>query len=100
MVNFGLGIFLAGIAGVLAAGMLGLNPTSGNALLMPAFVTVIIGGMGSLVGSIVGGLLIGVVFSMVTLYFPAANEVSMYLLMALVLLVRPRGLFGEEGLFG
>jgi len=100
MVNFGLGIFLAGVAGVLAAGMLGLNPTSGNALLMPAFVTVIIGGMGSLIGSIVGGLLIGIVFSVVTLYFPAANEVSMYLLMALVLLIRPRGLFGEEGLFG
>src|ERR1700716_1197612 len=53
MINFGLGIFLAGIAGVLAAGMLGLSPTSGNQLLMPAFVTVIIGGMGSLFGSIV-----------------------------------------------
>lgn len=100
MVNFGLGIFLAGIAGVLAAGMLGLNPTSGNALLMPAFVTVIIGGMGSLFGSIAGGILIGLAISLTTLYIPAASEVSMYLLMAIVLLVRPRGLFGEEGLFG
>ena len=99
-INFGLGIFLAGIAGVLAAGMLGLSPTSGNALLMPAFVTVIIGGMGSLFGSIVGGLLIGVAISMTTLFVPAASEVSMYVLMAVVLLVRPRGLFGEEGLFG
>jgi branched-chain amino acid transport system permease protein len=99
-VNFGLGIFLAGIAGVLAAGMLGLNPTSGNALLMPAFVTVIIGGMGSLFGSIVGGLLIGIAISMTTLFIPAASEVSMYILMAIVLLVRPRGLFGEEGIFG
>ncbi|HZO94216.1 MAG TPA: branched-chain amino acid ABC transporter permease [Candidatus Baltobacteraceae bacterium] len=99
-VNFGLGIFLAGIAGVLAAGMLGLSPTSGNALLMPAFVTVIIGGMGSLFGSIVGGLLIGVAISMTTLFVPAASEVSMYVLMAVVLLVRPRGLFGEEGIFG
>ena len=99
-VNFALGIFLAGIAGVLAAGMLGLSPTSGNALLMPAFVTVIIGGMGSLFGSIAGGLLIGVAISLTTLWIPAASEVAMYVLMAIVLMVRPRGLFGEEGLFG
>lgn len=99
-VNFGLGIFLAGIAGVLAGGMLGLAPTSGNNLLMPAFVTVIIGGMGSLFGSIVGGLLIGLTVSLTTLWIPAASEVSMYILMAAVLLVRPRGLFGEEGIFG
>jgi branched-chain amino acid transport system permease protein len=99
-VNFGLGIFLAGIAGVLAGGMLGLSPTSGNALLMPAFVTVIIGGMGSLFGSIVGGLLVGVAISLTTLWIPAASEVSMYILMAVVLLIRPRGLFGEEGIFG
>jgi len=100
MVNFGLGILLAGIAGVLAAGMLGLSPTSGNQLLMPAFVTVIIGGMGSLFGCIVGGLLIGVTTSMTTAFAPAASEVSMYVLMALVLMIRPRGLFGEEGIFG
>jgi branched-chain amino acid transport system permease protein len=99
-VNFGLGIFLAGIAGVLAGGMLGLAPTSGNALLMPAFVTVIIGGMGSLFGSIVGGLLVGVAISLTTLWIPAASEVAMYILMAVVLLIRPRGLFGEEGIFG
>jgi branched-chain amino acid transport system permease protein len=99
-VNFGLGILLAGIAGVLAGGMLGLNPQSGNALLMPAFVAVIIGGMGSLFGSIVGGVLIGLAISMTTLFIPAASEVSMYILMALVLMVRPRGLFGEEGIFG
>jgi branched-chain amino acid transport system permease protein len=99
-VNFGLGIFLAGIAGVLASGMLGLSPTTGNTLLMPAFVTVIIGGMGSLFGSIVAGILIGLTISMTTLFLPAASEVSMYILMALVLVIRPRGLFGEEGLFG
>lgn len=100
MVNFGLGIFLAGVAGVLAAGMLGLSPTSGNSLLMPAFVTVIIGGMGSLFGSIAGGLIVGMAISLTTLFIPAASEVSMYIIMALVLLVRPRGLFGEEGIFG
>jgi len=100
MVNFGLGIFLAGIAGVLAGALLGLNPTSGNQLLMPAFVTVIIGGMGSLFGSIVGGLIVGLTISLTTLFIPAASEVSMYVVMAVVLSIRPRGLFGEETLFG
>ncbi|MGA3037071.1 MAG: branched-chain amino acid ABC transporter permease [Vulcanimicrobiaceae bacterium] len=99
MINFGIGILLAGIAGVLAAGLLGLNPTSGNALLMPAFICVIIGGMGSLFGSIAGGILIGVVIALTTLYIPAASEVSMYVLMAVVISIRPRGFFGEEGLF-
>src|SRR5579863_931804 len=100
MINFGIGILLAGIAGVLSAVLLGLNPTSGNALLMPAFICVIIGGMGSLLGSIAGGILIGVVIALTTLYIPAASEVSMYILMAIVISIRPRGLFGEEGLFG
>ncbi|HXP94896.1 MAG TPA: branched-chain amino acid ABC transporter permease [Candidatus Binatia bacterium] len=100
MVNFGLGIFLAGLAGVLAAVMFQLSPTTGNQLLMPAFVTVIVGGMGSLYGALAGGILIGLAISLVTLYIPAASEVAMYILMAIVLLVRPRGLFGEEGIFG
>ncbi len=100
MINFGLGILIAGIAGVLAAGLLGLNPQSGNALLMPAFVTVIVGGMGSIFGAVAGGLLIGLTISVTTLYIPAANEIAMYVLMAVILLIRPRGLFGEEGIFG
>jgi len=100
MMNFGLGILLAGVAGVLASGMLGLNPQTGNALLMPAFVTVIVGGMGSLFGAVAGGMLIGLTISVVTLYIPAASEIAMYVLMAVILLVRPRGLFGEEGIFG
>jgi len=98
--NFAIGILLAGVAGVFAAGLLGLLPTMGNELLMPAFITVVIGGMGSLAGSIVGGLLLGIAVSVATLYVPAASELVLYLLMAVVLLIRPRGLFGEEGLFG
>ena len=100
MVNFALGILLAGIAGVLAGALLGQYPTAGNALLMPAFVTVIIGGMGSLFGSVIGGILVGLVYALTTYFVPAASEVSMYVLMAIVLSLRPRGLFGEEGLFG
>jgi branched-chain amino acid transport system permease protein len=100
MINFALGILVAGIAGVLAAGMLGLSPQSGNALLMPAFVTVIVGGMGSLLGAVAGGLLIGLTISLTTLFAPAFSEIAMYILMAVILMIRPRGLFGEEGIFG
>ena len=97
--NFGLGIYLAGLAGVLAAGMLGLQPTIGSTLLMPSFVAIIIGGLGSLPGTLLGGLLIGVASGMTTVFFPSASEAVIYVMMALVLLVRPRGLLGEEGRF-
>ena len=97
--NFGLGIYLAGLAGVLAAGMLGLQPTIGTDLIMPSFVAVIIGGLGSLPGTLLGGLLIGIASGVTTMFFPSATEAVMYVLMGLVLLVRPRGLLGEEGRF-
>jgi len=95
--NFGLGIYLAGLAGVLAAGMLGLQPTMGTALIMPSFIAIIVGGIGSLAGTLFGGLLIGVASGVTTVYFPSASEAVMYIMMGLVLLVRPRGLLGEEG---
>ena len=95
--NFALGIYLAGLAGVLAAGMLGLQPTIGLSLIMPSFVAIIVGGLGSLPGTLVGGLLIGIASGMTTVFFPAATEAVMYVMMALVLLVRPRGLLGEQG---
>jgi branched-chain amino acid transport system permease protein len=97
--NFGLGIYLAGLAGVLAAGMLGLQPTIGSTLIMPSFVAIIIGGLGSLPGTLLGGLLIGVASGVTTVFFPSASEAVIYVLMGLVLLVRPRGLLGEEGRF-
>lgn len=95
--NFGLGIYLAGLAGVLAAGMLGLQPTIGTSLIMPSFVAIIVGGLGSLPGTLLGGMLIGVASGVTTVYFPSATEAVMYVMMGLVLLVRPRGLLGEEG---
>jgi branched-chain amino acid transport system permease protein len=97
--NFGLGIYLAGLAGVLAAGMLGLQPVIGFSLIMPSFVTIIIGGLGSLPGTLLGGLLIGVASGVTTVFFPSATEAVIYVMMGLVLLVRPRGLLGEEGRF-
>jgi branched-chain amino acid transport system permease protein len=96
--NFGLGIFLAGLSGVLAGGQLGLIPTMGSTLLMPSFIAIIVGGVGSLPGTLVGGLLIGVAAGVTTVFWPSASEAVMYVLMGVVLLVRPRGLFGEEGM--
>ncbi|MBV8567430.1 MAG: branched-chain amino acid ABC transporter permease [Methylobacteriaceae bacterium] len=96
-VNFGLGVYLAGLAGVLAAGQLGLQPTIGTSLIMPSFVAIIVGGLGSLPGTLLGGILIGVASGITSVYFASATEAVIYVMMALVLLVRPRGLLGEEG---
>ncbi|MGA9764617.1 MAG: branched-chain amino acid ABC transporter permease [Rhodomicrobium sp.] len=97
--NFGLGIYLAGFAGVLAAGQLGLEPTIGGSLIMPSFVAIIVGGLGSLPGTLLGGVLIGVASALTSVFYPSASEAVIYVIMALVLLVRPRGLFGQEGRF-
>jgi branched-chain amino acid transport system permease protein len=97
--NFGLGIYLAGLAGVLAAGMLGLQPNIGDSLIMPSFIAIIVGGLGSLPGTLLGGLLIGVASGVTSVFFPSASEAVIYVMMAAVLIVRPRGLLGEEGRF-
>ncbi|MGB7756633.1 MAG: branched-chain amino acid ABC transporter permease [Salinisphaera sp.] len=97
-INFGVGILFAGLAGVLAAGRLGLTPTMGASLIMPSFVAIIVGGVGSLLGSLLGGIIIGVAAGVVTTYYPAASDVVIYLIMGIVLVVRPRGLLGQEGL--
>jgi len=91
-----LGVGLAGLAGVLLAPIAGVHPAMGAEILTAAFVVVVIGGLGSFWGVIIAALLVGVVRG-VTIYFnPSWGEASMYLLMALVLLVRPRGLLGER----
>ncbi|BDC44681.1 branched-chain amino acid ABC transporter permease [Paraburkholderia terrae] len=95
--NFAVGIFLAGLAGVLAAGMLGLEPTIGDSLIMPSFVAIIVGGLGSLPGTLLGGILIGAASGLTAVFFPSATEAVIYVIMGLVLMVRPRGLLGEEG---
>jgi len=96
--NFGLGIYLAGLSGVLAAGQLSLSPTMGDDILMPSFIAIIVGGVGSLTGTLVGGLIIGVAAAITTVFFPTASEAVIYVIMAVVLLIRPRGLMGEEGM--
>jgi len=96
--NFAVGCLLAGLSGVLAAGQIGLNPNMGDDLLMPSFIAIIVGGVGSLAGTLFGGLLIGVAAALTTVVYPAASEAVIYVIMAVVLLLRPRGLMGEEGM--
>ena len=97
--NFAVGCFFAGLAGVLASGVLGLTPPMGDSLLMPSFVAVIVGGVGSLTGAVLGGLLIGVAAGITATYYPAASEAVIYFIMLVVLVIRPRGLLGEESVF-
>ena len=95
---FGLGIALAGLAGVLAGPMRGVYAEMGVEIIIECFVVVVVGGMGSLAGAVVAGLLIGEIVSLTTFFAPKLAEIVVFLVMAVVLLVRPSGLFGEAGL--
>jgi branched-chain amino acid transport system permease protein len=97
---FGLGTAIAGLSGVLAAPTRAVNPEMGIHVLAEAFVVTVVGGMGSLPGAVIAGLLVGIVFSMTALLAPAYAEMSIFVLMALVLLVRPQGFFGKAGALG
>jgi branched-chain amino acid transport system permease protein len=95
---FAIGTGIAGLAGYLAAPIQGIAPEMGGNVLIVAFVVTVVGGMGSLTGAIVAGLLIGVVESLTAFMYPEAAKASMFVIMAVVLLVRPMGLFGRSGL--
>ena len=97
---FGLGTAIAGLSGVLAAPIRAVTPEMGIPVLIESFVVTVVGGMGSLAGAVVAGLLVGVVYSLTSLYAPALSELSIFALMALVLLFRPQGLMGRAGLMG
>jgi branched-chain amino acid transport system permease protein len=92
----GLAVGLAALAGVLMAAITGVHPAMGADILTASFVVVVIGGLGSFWGVVLAALIIGVVRGLTVYFFPPAAEASMYLLMLLVLLFRPRGLFGER----
>jgi len=91
---FGLSMAIAGFSGVLAAPMRGVEPYMGWLILGICFAVVIIGGMGSFIGAILGGLIVGLSQSLVTLVMPSASIVVIFVVMAVILLVRPRGLMG------
>lgn len=98
LVIFAVGAAIAGLAGLLAAPLRGVSPEMGVPILIEAFVITVVGGMGSLGGAIVAGLLVGVVVSFTTLFKPEFAEFSMFALMAIMLIVKPNGLFGRKGL--
>jgi len=95
---FGIGTAIAGLSGVLAAPTRAVNPEMGISVLAESFVVTVVGGMGSLPGAVVAGLLVGVVFSMTSLFAPDLAELSIFVLMAVVLLIKPQGFFGKAGL--
>jgi len=94
-VTYGLGVALAAFAGVLAAPIFRVNPTMGDDMIIIVFAVVVIGGMGSIMGSIVTGFALGLVEGLTKVLYPPASSTVVFALMALVLLVRPAGLFGK-----
>jgi len=94
--TYGFGVALAGFAGVLAAPILQISPLMGSNLIMVVFAVVVIGGMGSIMGSILTGLGLGVIEGLTKVFWPEASNTVVFIIMAIVLLLRPAGLFGKE----
>jgi branched-chain amino acid transport system permease protein len=95
MATFGGGVGLAALAGVLSAPIIQVNPLMGSSLVIVVFAVVVIGGMGSILGSIVSGLALGVIEGFTKVIYPEASNVVVFVIMALVLVLRPSGLFGK-----
>jgi branched-chain amino acid transport system permease protein len=94
--TYGFGVALAGLAGVLAAPIYQVNPLMGADLIIVVFAVVVIGGLGSILGSIVTGFTLGVVEGFTKVFYPEASNTVIFVIMAIVLLVKPTGLFGRE----
>jgi branched-chain amino acid transport system permease protein len=94
-VTYGVSVALAALAGVLAAPIYRVSPLMGADLIIVVFAVVVIGGMGSILGSIVTGFGLGVVEGLTKVFYPEASNVVIFVVMALVLLVKPAGLFGR-----
>jgi branched-chain amino acid transport system permease protein len=94
---FALGVVAAGLAGMLYAPMVSVDPDLGGSFLVESFVVIVIGGLGSFPGAVVGGLIAGEIISITSAFNSAYSEVMLYAVMALLLVVRPQGLFGTEG---
>ena len=90
------GCALAGLAGVLAAPVTQVSPLMGSNLIIVVFAVVVIGGMGSIIGSIITGLVLGLVEGLTRVFYPEASNVVVFVIMAVVLMIRPAGLFGKE----
>jgi branched-chain amino acid transport system permease protein len=95
-ITYAVGVALAGLAGVLAAPATQISPLMGSNLIIVVFAVVVIGGMGSILGSIVTGLGLGLIEGLTKVFYPQASSTVVFFIMAAVLLVRPAGLFGKE----
>ncbi len=96
MLTYGFGVGLAGFAGVLAAPASQVGPLMGSNLIIVVFAVVVIGGMGSILGSVVTGLGLGIIEGMTKVFWPEASSTVVFMIMAVVLMIRPAGLFGRE----
>ena len=96
MLTYGAGAALAALAGVLAAPIIQVNPLMGSNLIIVVFAVVVIGGMGSILGSVITGLGLGLIEGMTRVFYPEASSIVVFVIMVLVLMVRPAGLFGKE----
>lgn len=94
--TYGFGVALAAFAGVLAAPVIQVSPLMGQPMIITVFAVVVIGGMGSILGSIVTGLMLGVFEGLTRVFYPEASATVVFVIMAIVLLIRPAGLFGKE----
>ena len=94
--TYGFGVALAAFAGVLAAPVIQISPLMGQSMIITVFAVVVIGGMGSIMGSILTGLGLGVIEGLTKVFYPQASATVVFVIMVLVLLVRPAGLFGKE----
>jgi branched-chain amino acid transport system permease protein len=96
MLTYGAGAGLAAMAGVLAAPIIQITPLMGSNLIIIVFAVVVIGGMGSILGSILTGLVLGLVEGLTKVFYPEASSIVVFVIMAIVLMIRPAGLFGKE----
>jgi branched-chain amino acid transport system permease protein len=96
MLTYAAGAGLAALAGVLAAPVIQVTPLMGSNLIIVVFAVVVIGGMGSILGSILTGLLLGLVEGLTKVFYPEASSIVVFVIMAIVLVLRPAGLFGKE----
>ena len=96
MLTYGAGAGLAALAGVLAAPIIQITPLMGSNLIIVVFAVVVIGGMGSILGSILTGLALGLIEGLTKVFYPEASSIVVFVIMAIVLVLRPAGLFGKE----
>ncbi|ARJ69257.1 branched-chain amino acid ABC transporter permease [Paracoccus contaminans] len=95
--TYGLGAGLAALAGVLAAPIYQVSPLMGSNIIIVVFAVVVVGGMGSIMGAIVTGYLLGIAEGLTKVFYPEASNIVIFVIMAIVLMLRPAGLFGKEG---